>query len=188
MPYEKPLPGKGVTVSNPLTSKLNLLLSWAPDIWCCSAARYAFLDETLTGCDVHSRSKHALTSRLAGNAVATALQSLYSNLKYAVLISAEGLFSLDAPILYHKDGCTKVDMSAQYNVQSMGLQVQRKGTDITAVLPLEPGNNRLHGLVVAEREAKLWGFGDRRFAPSIESSWPRKKGDKAVVTYSLQKL
>ena len=69
MPYDKPLPGKGVIASNPLTSKLDLLLC-SPDLWCSSAARYNFLDEALTGCDVQSRNKHALTSRLVGNAAA----------------------------------------------------------------------------------------------------------------------
>ena len=66
VPYDKPLPGKGVIASNPLESVIVML----PDLWSSSAARYNFLDEALTGCDVHSRSKHALTSRLVGNAAA----------------------------------------------------------------------------------------------------------------------
>ena len=70
----------------------------------------------------------------------------------------------------------------------MGLQISRTGDDVTAVLPLESGSNRLHCLVVAERELKRFGFVDRRFAASIESSWPRKKDKKEVITLSLKQL
>ena len=70
----------------------------------------------------------------------------------------------------------------------MGLQISRAGNDVTAVLPLEAGSNKLHCLVVAERELKRFGFVDRRFAASIDSSWPRKKGKMESVTFLLKQL
>ena len=79
-------------------------------------------------------------------------------------------------------------MNAQYIAQSMGLQVYRKHEDVVAVFPLESDNNTLHGLVIAERELKRFGFVDRRFAASIESSWPRKKDKRETVLVILKQL
>ena len=70
----------------------------------------------------------------------------------------------------------------------MELQISCIGDDVTAVLPLESGSNRLHCLVVAERELNRFGFVNRRFAASIESSWPRKKDKKEVITLLLKQL
>ncbi|KAL0021161.1 hypothetical protein WJX77_006495 [Trebouxia sp. C0004] len=101
--------------------------------------------------------------------------------------SPNGSFCLEPDKIYCNSGCTRVPMNARYIAQSMGLQVYRTKEDVVkvAVFPLESGSSKLHCLVVAERE--LMRFVDRRFAASIESSWPRKKDKKETVFFSLTK-
>ena len=45
------------------------------------------------------------------------------------------------------NGCSRVPINARYIAQSMGLQISCTGDDVTAVLPLESGSNRLHCLI-----------------------------------------
>ena len=56
------------------------------------------------------------------------------------------------------------------------------------MFPLESGSNKLHCLVVAERELKRFRFVDRRFAASVESSCPREKDKRETVLFSLKQL
>ena len=102
------------------------------------------------------------------------------------MTNAEGLFWLHSDRTYIGPACRRIPVSARVLVDLLGLTFTASDDDIVAHLVLSTHTH--HALLILARELQRWGLIDRRLAPSVESSMPRKEQGRTHVDFSLKDL